>query len=510
MSSNSNTIIDYQKKTLKFVLIIYSISGFLAAVSFSLMKFFGLYKSIRWENLGIFTALVAIETIVFTIIHKRTVIEGTLNQKNFKILKLLIFILTFVNYLYLVFMVPSKELWISVFYFIILGALFLDVKLNVAFITVGLICQIAILKLYPIALPNKEIFLQELIVRTIVIGLTSLGIFMFTLFASRLLKDIEKNEEELKKNNEMISDVFNKTSHYTHTLLETSQMLASIAEEESSSMQEIAYTSQEVLDSSNEMLDKSKENKQILKNLLGTNELISNKIENSEEASSNLMKLSNENENSLNEALKIMNGMKKSIEFTFQTTKNLEEKAKKVDEILLIIGQIADQTNLLALNASIEAARAGELGKGFAVVADEIRNLAENTRKSLDDVASITSELKDKIKDVEELMTKNNKQVIDGNNVVGYMVDNVKKMMEDLKISAKETSYINNITNKQLEQTRDVVGFNERIYGVTESTIDKFNALMQSVQQSAAMSEELSSNAENLKDIAVQMNELIE
>lgn len=509
MSNNSNTIIDYQKNTLKFVLIIYSVSGFLAAVSFSLMKFFGLYESIRWENLGIFTALIAIETIAFRIIHKRIVVGDTFNQKNFKILKLLILILTFVNYLYLVFMVPSKELWISVFYFIILGALFLDVKLNVAFIAVALICQIAIFKLYPIALPNKEIFLQELIVRTIVIGLTSLGIFMFTLFASRLLKDIEKNEEELRKNNEMISDIFNKTSHYAHALLEASQILASIAEEESSSMQEIAYTSQEVLDSSNEMLDKSKENKQILKNLLTTNELISNKLENSEEASSNLMKLSNENENSLNEALKIMNDMKKSIEFTFQTTKNLEEKAKKVDEILLIIGQIAEQTNLLALNASIEAARAGELGKGFAVVADEIRNLAENTRKSLDDVASITSELKEKIRDVEKLMTKNNKQVIDGNNVVGYTVDNVKKMMEDLKISTKDTSYINNITNKQLEQTRDVVGFNERIFGITESTIDKFNALMQSVQQSAAMSEELSSNSENLKDIAVQMNELI-
>ena len=37
---------------------------------------------------------------------------------------------------------------------------------------------------------------------------------------------------------------------------------------------------------------------------------------------------------------------------------------------------------MLSLNAAIEAARAGEAGRGFAVVADQIRTLAEQSAKS--------------------------------------------------------------------------------------------------------------------------------
>lgn len=67
---------------------------------------------------------------------------------------------------------------------------------------------------------------------------------------------------------------------------------------------------------------------------------------------------------------------------------DLAEAARKIGEVVNIINDVASQTNLLALNATIEAARAGEAGKGFAVVASEVKQLAGQTAKATEEIAS--------------------------------------------------------------------------------------------------------------------------
>jgi methyl-accepting chemotaxis protein len=71
---------------------------------------------------------------------------------------------------------------------------------------------------------------------------------------------------------------------------------------------------------------------------------------------------------------------------TQDTIGHLDEEVGKISAIASLIGEIAAQTNLLALNATIEAARAGEAGKGFAVVAGEVKNLANQTARSVEDI----------------------------------------------------------------------------------------------------------------------------
>ena len=68
---------------------------------------------------------------------------------------------------------------------------------------------------------------------------------------------------------------------------------------------------------------------------------------------------------------------------------SLKVSSNEIIEIIVMVKQIAEQTNLLALNASIEAARAGEAGLGFAVVAQEVRNLAEQSKASVEQITGL-------------------------------------------------------------------------------------------------------------------------
>lgn len=134
--------------------------------------------------------------------------------------------------------------------------------------------------------------------------------------------------------------------------------------------------------------------------------------------------------------------VEKAIHETKKDINMLSTGATEIASMVTLIKDIAEQTNLLALNAAIEAARAGDHGRGFAVVASEVRNLAQRTSKSTQEISHIieknmtnTLSATEKIEDVAKKSVESSILVSDARtkqeeiaHVAGEVVSTVEKL----------------------------------------------------------------------------------
>ena len=161
----------------------------------------------------------------------------------------------------------------------------------------------------------------------------------------------------------------------------------------------------------------------------------------------------------------------------------ISENSMEVGKIIKSIEDIAFQTNILALNAAIEAARAGEAGKGFAVVADEVRNLAAKTTQASQSTSNLIVKALDAV--------ENGKKVADDTaqtfHHIYHNIQQIAQRSESIAKSAEHQDTVIRQTSIGVDQISNVVQANTA-----------------TAEEAAATSEELSAQANTLKELVSQ------
>lgn len=208
----------------------------------------------------------------------------------------------------------------------------------------------------------------------------------------------------------------------------------------------------------------------------------------------------------------IIDEINTKLNLALENSKSVEEIEKLTADIL----NISSQTNLLALNASIEAARAGEAGKGFAVVADEIRQLADSSRDTANNIQAINARVIDSVQKLssssEQMIKYVNETVLSDYNAFVDMGNQYSEDASHIDVNMKEyASDISEIEEEIKQMTDSVQGISDAVdesaKGVTQAA-ESIESLVQSISQvesemehNKAIAEKLKSEADNFEKV---------
>ena len=179
---------------------------------------------------------------------------------------------------------------------------------------------------------------------------------------------------------------------------------------------------------------------------------------------------------SIDEVHQVSIALKKDME-------QLNAHAQAINDIMVVISDIADQTNLLALNAAIEAARAGEAGRGFAVVADEVRKLAEKTMSSTQDVATAIRAIQGSTEKSVRAMESAAQKVGEANQYAGESGKALQEIVTTVENAAMQVHAIATASEEQSAASEEINHGIIQVDGMAKQSLAAMNQAAQAVEQ---------------------------
>ena len=510
MGKKKTAIEVYLSAVFKWGLLILVCACMCATTMFTTERILGFYPDTPWITLILFAAMdVSFFAVAILIMKTSFEKDGYLKEGRLKVGKIFSTIILIVQWNYILYMLPSRTFWGFLFFFLILIAFFLDIKL---LLFNGLACMISLFIGWAIRgsdlMPVKdELFITDVLMCLVALVLSLAGLAIFVFFVAHFLVNAKK--DELEKNNQHVMEVLNSVQALSERLFAAGSALSQISETESASAQELAATSEQLVESSNILSTRTEESMANLSELSTWEKVVAENVEKVENTSKELLEKSAENEKLLND-LHVINGeVSESMKMTTETAQKLSEAVEEIGVTLKLINDISSSTNLLALNASIEAARAGEAGRGFAVVASEVGNLANSTQESLKVVEEVIARVQNNVVEITKQI-ENNASKLDTQNE--YFAD-VFKSMQDmtglLNASVDNINTMGEAHGKQSEVIKNTVAINQDIAESIRNENEQFAGINAMAESNAGNTCEVSLHAGEINDMVDEMSKLL-
>ncbi|MBD5384245.1 MAG: methyl-accepting chemotaxis protein [Ruminococcaceae bacterium] len=508
-----SVIDEYLEKV--FVIVTFVITGscLVAGIMFNTLKSMGFYENVSQTLLTVFLCTnflyIAIGIVLVVIAFKKIDGKPNFNYKIMPMCKVFISLIVLIQWNFIIHMLPSRDFWAFIFYFLILPSLFLDFKMS-STIAGGLIISLAIqmiVRKEEVLPVQDDLFIPDMVLRIVAVVLSCAAVLLLTFLANRYLVNAKK--EEMEKSANRVQNVLNGITEISGKLETASVILSEVAHSESASAEQLAATGSSLMQSSNATLSRAHSSRENIGMLTENTNVMSEKLGTVDTYSQKLLDETAENERSLNNLVEVNSMVMSSTAKTREVSEKLANDIENVVILLTSINDIAFSTNILAINAAIEAAHAGELGQGFAVVATEVGELANRSRDTVNEIQKVIEEVNRSIKSMTGIVSDNAERLNEQNASIKSTYSGIENMISMLKQSLESIDEIESIFSNQesiMEQTHLL---NNEIVDAVEQENSDFSSINDMITHNSKNAVELAAQVETIKSMIEKMAVLL-
>jgi len=213
----------------------------------------------------------------------------------------------------------------------------------------------------------------------------------------------------------------------------------------------------------------------------------------------------NKGNESLHRVITQMDTINSAVLESASVVKNLENHSVEIGNIISLITDIAEQTNLLALNAAIEAARAGDHGRGFAVVANEVKKLAEQSKRSAEQIATLISEIQQNTHQAVAVMDTGTQEVQVGMQVVKVAEEGFSKIVELTEHVSKQIQEATTVSEEMSSSAEQIYASFDEIATIAQMSSSNLQNVASASEEQLATIEEVAASAATLSNMAEEL-----